>query len=626
MIIRLKVFIPVVLLLSLITLFILYRMDAWLKENLESSISLITKTKTDITSLKLSLVNSSLTIRKLEVASKSDEFKNSIEFEDIIFDFQTLPLLRKRVVVDNFSIKGVQWGTARKTSGKLPPEPIKKSEPSWISDLTDEAMDSLKKEMEEVPVGKLFEFRIPENPREIVESLQLKSLEAYKNTVIQGQNIRSGWDARLKDMRGMSEFETQINLVRNALQNVPSNPGEIVNRVKTVQTAMDFFQSEKKKAEAMVGDAKSDLQRIQTVVDGANEALQSDWQRLSEMVSLDQLNMNNFSRLLFGPEWINRAENILKYHKLLRQMMAKSSSKDDVQIRPRAKGRDIIFIAEKVQPSFVLAKSEFSVKGLEGGNRKNVNQYFELKVQDLNSSPKLYGKPTTVDFKAQFKEEKIAEAYLNMFWDYTKDIPKDSYKAGAERLNAADWPMGIPRLFPLKISKGFADTRSELEFTGEEMKWVNRIDFKAVDWDFSEVPNQGIIIPLLKDVFAKVKDFQLTLQLKRTGERLSLGIESDLDKLIQAGLSAAIEKRFHEFKDRMRKDLDARVSIAKKQAMAQLSAFQSEVENSVSDYVAKSTNYIQEANSAKESLERKAKEGVTSEVKKSLPKIKLPKF
>src|SRR4051812_4597579 len=98
--IRLKVFVPLLLVAVLASLFVLFRFDALLKVWIENGISNFTETKTDIGDLHISFKDSSLTIGRMEIASKDDEFKNLVEFADIVIDFQTLPLLKKRFIVD----------------------------------------------------------------------------------------------------------------------------------------------------------------------------------------------------------------------------------------------------------------------------------------------------------------------------------------------------------------------------------------------------------------------------------------------------------------------------------------------------------------------------------------------
>ena len=94
--IRWKVFIPVFLVFALVSWFAIYRLDLFVKGMIENAISAVTGTRTDITTLRISLFDSKMTVKRLEIASKEEPMKNAIEFGGIAIDFQFLPLLQKR--------------------------------------------------------------------------------------------------------------------------------------------------------------------------------------------------------------------------------------------------------------------------------------------------------------------------------------------------------------------------------------------------------------------------------------------------------------------------------------------------------------------------------------------------
>lgn len=622
-IIRWKVFLPVLGIFLLTSWVVIYKIDTWLKDWLESGISAVTETKTDISRLHLSFANSSLKIGRLEIASKTDEFKNAVEFEEIVIDFQTLPLLRKRFVIDDFSILGIQWGTNRKTSGWIPkPPPPKK--PSWFAQMSNKAFTSLKKEFDATPAGKLLDFKIPTNPKDIVETLDLQSVDKYKDTVVLAQNLRSKWNAKIKELRNVDEYKTWIEQARQQAQNVPQSPEEILKRIEFIKGTIDTFDREVKRVESLVEDVKTDAAHIQDDFKAALDAVSADYNRAKDLVSLDQLKVDNLSRLLFGAHWVSKAEEVLRYHQMLRQALAKTDKDQNVQVQQRAKGRDIVFIVPKKQPSFVLAHSAFTVKAIEKGQRNLVTQTYELKLEDVNSSPRLYGKPTSVDVKAQFKNALIGEAVFNGFWDYTKDDPTDIYKVAVNRIKADSWPVGIPKVFPIKLASGLADSSSELRFDGPDMKWVTKVNFSDVSWDLSEVTRTGVILPVLEKVFSKIKNFYLTMEFKIVKDEMVYDVGSDLDDVIQRAISEVIAEKMKEFQQRLHQEIERRVAQVKEQALKEMNGFQKEVQGRIDSSVQELNKYKSEANGLIDSLKKKAAGAATDELKKNIPKVDNP--
>jgi len=628
--IRWKVFIPAFLLIGLITWFVLFRLDIFVKGTIEDGISAITGTKTDITRLRISLLDSRLTIQRLEIGSSSEPMNNTVEFGDIRIDFQFLPILAKRFVVDEFSMTDIQWGTPRRTSALLPPRP--KSKPGMFSEITDQAVDSLVSEFEKLPVAKLADFEIPNNPREIVERLDLQSVEAFKKATLEAQEMKARWEGKWKDLRDISEYKRLVADSKALVQNLPQDPQEILSRVSKAQEILQRLEAEKKKAETLVSDVRQEFSQVEATLTSATQAVESDYSKAKSLVGFDAFDTSTLTKMIFGKEWIDRAERVIRASMTIRANLARMSAagKDEsIQVTPRAKGRDIVFVTPMEKPSFVLAKSDFSVNALEDGDRKRVNQHYKAVLRDINSAPRLYGKPTTVDLSAEFKDMQVGSAHLSALWDYTKEVPRDIYKAEAKRIKAADWPVGIPKFFPIRIQNGEANAVSNFEFVGASLTWTNRVSFSGVTWDFTGVPKSGVIIPILQDVFRDVKNFQLTFKLTHEDKALKFSLVSDLDELLKAGVTGVLNQKFQEFQARMKREIDDRVAAVKAQALDQVAKVQSGVVGRAEKALSEASQSVTEGNQVISSLQQKAKDAASKkagdQIKQVLPKgIKLP--
>lgn len=613
--IRFKVFIPVVLIFALISGVLIFCIDGWVKNALEDAISMVTNTRTDITKLKISFMNSSLSIRRLEIASSSNEFKNLVELNDIVIDFQTLPLLKKRFVVDEFSINGILWGTKRSVSGRLPVKAKTDEKPGWFSEFKETAIDKVKSEFEHMPVSQFTDFRIPSDPREVLDRMELKSTDAYKGVITHAQELRGRWVDKIKDIKDTRAIEAKIRDVRALAKDVPQNPQEIIARVQSAQESIEFFKKEQTRISKYVDDVKVDVEKIQTDYKNAVEAVRSDFERAKSMVSLDQLKLDNISRLLFGPEALKKVEEVLRIHRLMRQMMASNSKDEEVQVRKRAKGRDIIFVTERREPGFVLAKSDFSVKGVEAGDRTRLAQVYDLKLRDINSSPKLYKKPSTVDFRGEFKDAVLNEAIFHALWDYTQEVPVDDFKIEARKIKADSWPMGIPQYFPLKIQTGVANAKSQLRFDGDQMKSSSKIEFSGVVWDFKEIPKQGMIVDLLQHVFERIKNFAIEVELKNENGELGFDVRSDLDSVVKVALQDEIQKRISEFQARLKQDLENRVGKYQVQAENMVKGFQNEFQSQAENSLKQTIGYQDEVGNIQDEIKRKGQKQATDKLK-----------
>jgi uncharacterized protein (TIGR03545 family) len=118
-IIRWKAVVPTVIFLLLLVLFIVFFLDGVLKWTMVKSGEAVFGARVSIASVTTKFRATSLAVHGLEVADKSEPMKNLFQLDDAVFDAEALPLLEKRVIIDQASITGVKFGTPRKSSGAL---------------------------------------------------------------------------------------------------------------------------------------------------------------------------------------------------------------------------------------------------------------------------------------------------------------------------------------------------------------------------------------------------------------------------------------------------------------------------------------------------------------------------
>lgn len=619
--IRLKVFLPVLGIFALITWVLMYQIDAWMKSAIESSLSGISGTKAEISRLHLSFKDSRLEIDHLKVGSPSREFKNIVELDSIVFDFQFLPLLEKRVVLDDFSIKGIAWNTPREKSGWLPKKAIHKKEaPSWMDEWIAKGTEELKQEFQSLPVARLADFRVPSNVQEVLLTFNLESEEKFKELASSIQDRQREWIDRYKDLKDISEYKRVISETRQLTDGLPNNPKQILARVQTAKKAVDFFQAEERRVKKLLEEVDGEIKSVRSDFQSAVDVVQKDYRRALDTVSLDQLKMDNLSRIIFGKQWISRVEAALKYQAHIRNMLAKVAEEEgqQVQVRERAMGRDIIFIEKKEKPGFILEKSSFSVTGLEKEQAELVSQRYELELKGINSAPRLYGKPSSVEVSGKFKEALIGGVDLSFLWDYTETPVKDRYKAFVKNIQAKSWPMGIPKIFPLKIQSGVASAESELQYIGEDFKWVTRANFRGVRWDFQEVPRIGFLIPALVDVFEEIRNFYLEFELRNKQDGLAYIVRSDLDQRLKKSVSRVIDKKWAEFKEKLRTAINKEVARYRREAEKQKDEFEKKVRGQIEDRLKLLRKYEREAKAKINELQKEAKNKVKNKAVEQL--------
>jgi uncharacterized protein (TIGR03545 family) len=628
--IRLKVFIPALLLSVLVALWMIYRLDGWLKSSIESAISAVTGTKTEISSLQLSLRESRLFVGKLKVASPEHEFKNLVEFSEIVIDFQTLPLFEKRFVVDEFSLKGIDWNTPRKESGFL----LAKERPKdtgIFSGFVDQAMTTLSEEFEKMPVAELIDFRVPESPKELLSQLNLESEKAFKEAAIQVELKQGEWRQRVSSLKDLSEFQARVSEIKKRASDPGDRPQDLLKTLEEVKKGLDWIREAKEQTAELIEASRKDFAALESLYGTANASIEADFKRARDMVSLDQFSVQNLSRLLFGPSLLSYYGTALKMQARLNdlQQIVKSEEKQ-VEVKERARGRDIVFVSPQRQPGFVLAKSDFSVEGLEKSAAARLSQQYELKLRDLSSDPALNAKPMQVVAEGRFRNAPLSRAQIDLLWDYTQQPVKNRYLGKAERVQVSSWQVGIPKVFPLVLEKAMAEISTELEWRGGDLDWKSRMQFREVEWNFKTVPRIGFIGRAMSDVFQGVKGFWLELRLTRNQDRLLLELRSDLDESLGQAISLQIEERLQAFRLKLQKEIGGMVEEYQRKMLREIQSFKNEVLSPVEKRLETLQAYEAEVKSRISSIESRAKGGVQKGIQEKLAKpiksLKIPGF
>jgi uncharacterized protein (TIGR03545 family) len=621
MIIRWKFFISVLVFVGAVSWILLFCLDGMVKSALESGISAFTNTKTDVSGLRISLMNSSLRVKRLEIASKSDPMKNTIEFSDITIDFQTLPLLERRLIVDDFSVTGIQWGTVRKTSGLLPRKAPR--EETWYSGISDKAFEKLEGEFSELPVSQLTTFSIPDNVDEILSRLDFPSLDAFKKVATDAQDIKASVTARLKEIADLSDEKKILSEARELTKNVPQDPAEILRRAELIGSFIKKLGEQKAEYEGIFGQLKKDYESAEKSYRLAESSVQDTYRKARDLVGVKALDTRSIMKIIFGTQWVKHAHETMKMHAELRRVLSHitQGSDDEIQIYPRASGRDIVFVTPKKKPSIVLTKSEFSVNVLDGGDRKDIEQRYALDLRNITSAPSLSPEPMKAKIQASFKDMMVAEVNLDAHMDYRKPDFKDVFRAEVRRIRASEWPVGIPKLFPVKISSGTADAQVEFEFVGSQLTWKNVVKFQGVKWDFSEVPKAGLLTPLLEKIFEDVSNFTVGFTLNSRNQAIDLDVSSDLSSLIQEGVSRLLDMKLKELQAKIQRAIDGRIEASKELAAQGLKDLKDQAMSAVSSRIDAVNASTGELRGYLDDLTQKTRDVAEDKVKSGLQKL-----
>src|SRR5262245_51248425 len=107
--IRWKAVIPTLVFLFGLFLLITLFLDPFVKWAIIKGGEGVFGARVNVESATLSLRKSSLRIRGMQVADKSEPMKNLFQFDDAAFDIRTLPILEKKAIIDEMALTGLKF-------------------------------------------------------------------------------------------------------------------------------------------------------------------------------------------------------------------------------------------------------------------------------------------------------------------------------------------------------------------------------------------------------------------------------------------------------------------------------------------------------------------------------------
>ena len=126
--------------------------DQWLESQLEETASGLHGAKVEFDNLDFSIFGPELKWDRLQVTDPKNTMKNMIESGFCEFKMEFLPLLSKKVIIENIQLSELRTNTDRETDGAISKEErIVISQPNYVK----ETVNKLKKRVEETPALQL---------------------------------------------------------------------------------------------------------------------------------------------------------------------------------------------------------------------------------------------------------------------------------------------------------------------------------------------------------------------------------------------------------------------------------------------------------------------------------------
>ena len=506
---------PRLALLVLLWAFFFFAFDPLLKWGLIKGIEKGAKAKAEIASLHTTFLHPSLRLTGFALADSKSEYTNLVEFSELAFSAEGAPLLEKKLVVDEASLKGLRFGTPRKTSGKLS---FVKEEPSpLVEEMTAQSKSFALERAADVKNDAVSSYKV--NPDDL-ESVKLaRKLEEdyardYKDIAAKADPAK--YQAGLDELKASYE---KAKGEKNPLKQA-KDYAEIAKQAKKI--AADF-KKDKEEAEAALARAKDAFKAV-------DEARRRDTAAVMAKMKLPSLDRQSLARMLAGPVIAERTATAMKWIALARRYMP-AGGKGVLKNEAR-RGRMVYFPKERAYPTVLVRRLALSGElGLEAPLD------YSGVVEGLTTQPQVYGRPTTALVRGAKGARRLD---LRASLDATGDTIKSDSALLYSGIPVKELKLGSPGSFLVDITGATGSFDGVLKTSGDSLD--GKAAMKLTGASFRPDASAIKAAPLrsaVESAFSGLNSATLEAEISGTVKDPKLSVDTDLASALSRAFGAA---------------------------------------------------------------------------------------
>ena len=586
---RWKYFIPAVVFVAICAVFSIFFLDSILKSAFIGGGEMVFGARVEIASVKTKFKNLSMDISGLKIANSSDVFKNLVEVDDIRFAVKPVPLLSKKVIIDEMAIDGVRWGTKRDTSGALPPRKAKKFAKKDAKENKDSALAKLFGTVKDKASAKASALPAANQLKDLqkqfsgisfdkaVSLSDLQSLKEMDNIKNSYNQKFAQYDTQLKSLN----VNQEITKANSAIADISSIKVQSVQDIEPAKAKLNSFNSTKDE----LGNTVSQLQTMQSklstdigsekdLLDRINKLKDADYKALADKMKLPSFSFGNISDAIFGPVWLNRVHTVLYYMNAVRKYMPPKKKKQKA-VNTRMKGSDISFPKEDNPPDFLI--SRILITGTTGGYGKEGEPLaFKGTITDITSDQAQLGRPTRLNITgAQGKRKLAIEGVL----DHRTETPVDSLNIVYSGLPAKT--LGVPDSEYLPdMNEASGNLSANFVLKGENVE--SNIEMKVSGFKTSS-PTADETRKMILSLWADISDITVNAKLHGTFENLGFSVSSNIDRILSERMKNMLGAKFQEVQNKLRAEIDRQTNQKKDEIMGEFNGKKADIMKQFTD-------------------------------------------
>ncbi len=506
--------------------------DRLVERAIEAAGTKIVGAKVELDNADVSLIPLGIELRRLQVTNPDKPLRNAVEIARMAFGMEALQLLRRKVIIDEMVIDGMQFNTARQTSGAIVREPEKKDA--------------------EKPGGSFFALPALDLPsaKDILANEDLESLRLVATVRSEIDTGRERWKQRVADVSDkakLDDYKRRAEEIRQSAKGgvdaLLGNVGEAAQLRKDAMADLDQVKGARQ-------DLTKDIETLKRRIDEVAAAPQADLKRLKEKYALSAGGMANVAAALFGENIGYWAKTSAVWYERLQPMLASAGkSSGPEQVKPlRGKGIDVKFRERRPLPDFLIRTARVSAE-IPAGTMKG-------EVRQITPDQDILGSPMTFEFAGDNLQQLRSAALRGEINRVQPDRPRDTFTLDAEGYAIHRAVLSDNPKWPVVLDGAKADVDLKAVIASGALDANIDSRLSGVRFSSGEHKPEGRVAEAIASALADVNAFRLGATVTGTTQNPDVKVTSDLDTVLQN----AVGKMVSEQAARLEADLKAAIA------------------------------------------------------------------
>jgi uncharacterized protein (TIGR03545 family) len=573
---RWRAIVPMLLAVVVMALLWVLFVDRAVRRSVEAGGTAAVGAKVELAFARLRLRHADLVLRGLQVTDPAAPMRNLVEAEEIVADLDGRALLEAKVVIETLAVRGMRFGTARRTSGAV--ADARRSSGgmtralAWATGIRIPTLDW------EGLAGTVVRV-------DAISADSLRTLREARAAQALADSLRQAWEAEVRALDPRPQLDSARALLAQ-LQGMDVRRTDPVQLARTLAAARETVQR--------VAAAGTRITALRTRVDSGlavarrqtarvDSARRTDYAWARGLLNIPSVDAPDISAALFGRMAVERLTPVIHWLQVAEHHLPPGLDprRRRGPERLRMAGTTYRFPKARTWPAFLLERGEADLA--IGGRTAAAGSYRAL-VRGLTTEPAAYGRPLTLGAS---RRSRVGPELLRVAGrvDRTGAVPRDSLAAlvGGLTLPLIPIPQAKTRLDLGETTMELTLARSGDELTGlyrltsPEVRWLRDADSAAAPSPAPRVGTRAWAEGLLWRSIASVPDAVIEAHLsgRLTSPRVS--VTSNIGDAVAGSLRAAVGAEVERAQREARAQVDRLVAGQVARARAQVTALQTQV-------------------------------------------------